>query len=62
VGGLTKGKKINKITHILLIFLLVVVALVLIFPKQILLSFLAETKKRVFRKFFLIKTYWIFAN
>ena len=25
-------------------------------------SFLAETKKRVFRKFLLTKTYWILAN
>jgi hypothetical protein len=35
---------------------------VLIFPKQILLAFLAETKKRVFIKFLLTKTYWILAN
>jgi hypothetical protein len=58
---LTKEKFFNKIRDILLIFYLVVVVGV-DFSEINPASFLAETKKRVFTKFFLMKTYWIFAN
>ena len=51
VGGLTKEKIFNKITDILLIFLLVVVGVD--FSEINPASFLAETKKRVFIKFHL---------
>jgi hypothetical protein len=61
-GELTKGKKFNKITDILLIFLLVVVIGVDFTAINPAFSFLADTKKRVFIKFLLTKTYWILAN
>ena len=50
-GGLTKEKIFNKITDILLIFLLVVVGVD--FSEINPASFLAETKKRVLESFFL---------
>ena len=50
-GELTKDKIFNKITDILLIFLLVVVGVD--FSEINPASFLAETKKRVLESFFL---------
>ena len=60
-GELTKDKIFNKITDILLIFLLVVVHggdFSVINPA----FFFSSNKKRVFKKFLLKKLYWILAN